>query len=353
MKPDGAMTLLLSQLSESVTILVAGVAPLLAAIRAGQNRHVTGFLWRSDLLITTDQGLPAASAYTVVLANGALISGRPGPRDPGQNLAAIWLDHQVSIKVPDAARSTAIGALVLALGADFDGSPTVRLTTIHGFPRMASGGTAGAAITLDLAGERVSPGGLVLDAEGRLLGMTSVSSKGDAMVLPHGAIARFADAATPMDHQAEPAVPGPMPMPVRPIQPVYTAAADPIGRDEARPLYTNGQDAGLTNGHQHNGRRGWLGVSLQPITIPDTLVQRAGQTTARQVVSVTKGGPAERAGLRGGDILLSVDRTPTTGNYALRSFLVPERVGSQVELRVMRDGLLHTAVMTIETQPEH
>ena len=99
-------------------------------------------------------------------------------------------------------------------------------------------------------------------------------------------------------------------------------------------------------------RRGWLGVSLKPITVPESLVQRAGQTTARQVVSVSKGGPADRAGLRGGDVLLAVDRTPTTGNYALRSFLVPERVGSQVELRLMRDGLLHTAVLTIEPQPD-
>jgi membrane-associated protease RseP (regulator of RpoE activity) len=100
------------------------------------------------------------------------------------------------------------------------------------------------------------------------------------------------------------------------------------------------------------GRRGWLGVSLQPITVPDNLVHRAGQATARQVVAVTKGGPADRAGLRGGDVLLAVDRTPTTGNYALRSFLAPDRVGSQVELRVMRDGLLHTAMLTIEPQPE-
>ena len=509
----GLMTNFLSQVSESVTLLVARVAPLLAAIRVGQNRHVTGFLWRNDLVITTDQALPAGAAYSIVLSNGALTSARPGPRDSGHNLAALWLDNPVRANLPEGARSTAIGALVLALGADFDGSPTVRLTTIHGFPRMSAGGAARAAITLDLAGDRVSHGGMVLDADGRMLGMTTVSQSGDAMVVPHSVIARFAEAAiaaagtaraaqdaaalaepsssptrshglppelVPVRHataaplvprgvfndrvqapsapiigggqDAEPpartaAQPAPMqavqaahgpagliasvpvdapivvpapvqaapvePLPVHtpipvaaippppietppietppveapplqaaavqaavsmapaiqtpplqapPLQPAHTPQGQKLaGHATPIPTVTPHVEPLNSGAHQSHppafntlsGRRGWLGVSLQPITVPDNLVQRAGQTTARQVVSVTRGGPAERAGLRGGDVLLAVDRTPTTGNYALRNFLIPERIGHQVELRLMRDGLLHTAVLTIEAQPEN
>ncbi|HEX3993183.1 MAG TPA: serine protease, partial [Acetobacteraceae bacterium] len=174
----------LNQLSESIAVLVAEAAPGLTAIRIGANRYVTGFLWRSDLIVTTDQALPAAATYTIVLSTGALISGQPGARDPSHNLASVRLDVPVPASSPEPARIATIGALVLALGANFDGSPTVRLTTIHGFPRSPGGGSA-AAITLDLAGERVSPGGMVLDAEGRLLGMTSASPSGDAVVVPH------------------------------------------------------------------------------------------------------------------------------------------------------------------------
>jgi len=36
---------------------------------------------------------------------------------------------------------------------------------------------------------------MVLDADGRLLGMTSVSPAGDAIVVPHGVITRFVEAA--------------------------------------------------------------------------------------------------------------------------------------------------------------
>ena len=345
------MTQLLSQVSESITILVANAAPILTAIRIGQNRHVTGFLWRGDLVVTSDQALPAAAGYTIVLSSGALISAQPGPRDPVNNLASLRLDAAVSVAVPEPARSATIGALVLALGADFDGSPTVRLTTIHGFPRTAGAGAAG-TITLDLAGARVSHGGMVLDAEGRLLGMTNVSPSGDAVVVPHGVIARFVEAAT-ATVTPDPASTAPMPrtMTLPTVQPIPQVAV----QAPVEPVVRNGQPVGTGPRPAPGGgdfRRGWLGVSLQPITVPEGLAHRAGQRTARQVVSITRGGPADRAGLRAGDVLLALDGSSTSGNHALRAFLQPERIGSQVEVRLMRDGLVHTTVLTIAAQPD-
>jgi len=343
------MTQLLSQVSESITRLVANASPVLTAIRIGQNRHVTGFLWRADLVVTSDQALPAAAGYTIVLSSGALISAQAGPRDPVHNLAALRLDAPVSVAVPEPARSATIGALVLALGADFDGSPTVRLTTIHGFPRTAGAGSAGATITLDLAGGRVSHGGMVLDAEGRLLGMTSVSPSGDAVVVPHGVIARFVEAAT-ANVSADPSATAPMPrsMTLPTVQPIpqvsVQAPAEPVVRNGHAP-------AGSPKGSM-DSRRGWLGVSLQPITVPENLAHRAGQRTARQVVSITRGGPADRAGLRSGDVLLALDGSSTSGNHALRAFLAPERIGSQVQVKLMRDGLVHTTVLTVAAQPD-
>lgn len=348
------MTLLLSQVSDSVTALVASAAPVLTAIRVGQARHVTGFLWHADLVVTSDQALPAAAAYTIVLSSGALISAQPGPRDPVNNLACLRLDAPVPVTVPPPAQSATIGALVLALGADFDASPTVRLTTIHGFPRSPGAGAAGATITLDLSGNRVSHGGMVLDADGRLLGMTGSSPAGDAIVVPHGVIARFVEAATagvlPPQAQAM-AFTQTMPLPAaQPIPQVSVPAAPPI-QHTPMPSAAPAMRAGQVRPGPGT-RRGWMGVSLQPITVPENLAHRAGQRTARQVVSVTRGGPADQAGLRAGDVLLALDGASTSGNHALRAFLAPERVGSTVEVRLMRDGLVHTAILTIAAQPD-
>ena len=393
------MTQLLRQVSDSVTMQVANASPLLTAIRIGPNRHLTGFLWRGDLLITSDQALPAAAQYSVVLSNGTLISAHAGPRDSVHDLAAIWLDTPSAIAPPAPARSLSIGSLVLVLGADFDGSPTVRLTTIFGFPRTAGMTPGGAPITLDLPGGRASPGCLVLDADGLHLGMAAIAPSGDTVVVPHGVIARFVDsiatrephlaagptgspspalapALTPAIAPAPAMAPGAAQLPMISVSPVSRTAIPPTDeQDLPRPAFNgpagNGHTAAASaipaplpigtplpvspdpsrDPPRDAGRRGWLGLSLQPITVPDGLVSRAGQPTARQVVGITRGGPADRAGLRAGDVLLAVDGTATTGPNTLRTFLQAERIGSEVEVRLMRDGMIHTAKLMVAAQP--
>jgi S1-C subfamily serine protease len=69
------------------------------------------------------------------------------------------------------------------------------------------------------------------------------------------------------------------------------------------------------------------------------------------VVSVTKGGPAELAGLRVGDVLLALNGTSASGPHALRAFLDSEQVGSVVEVRLLREGNVQTAHLTVAAQP--
>ncbi len=145
----------------------------------------------------------------------------------------------------------------------------------------------------------VAEGGPVLDSGGALLGMATVGAGGEATVVPHASIARLLD-----------------------------------------PQYA-----------QINGRRGWLGVALQPITVPDNLRAAVGQSSGRMVVSLAPSGPADLAGLRPGDVLLSLDGHSVSGAHALRALLGPERVGRQVEVRLLRDGLVETRHLTIAPQP--
>src|SRR3989442_1489988 len=53
--------------------------------------------------------------------------------------------------------------------------------------------------------------------------------------------------------------------------------------------------------------RGWLGVALQAVAVPDALRESAGQSSGLMVMSVVDDGPAEQAGIVAGDIILSVD----------------------------------------------
>ena len=60
----GDLTNAFAQLSEAIAGQVAAAAPILAAIRIGPNRHISGIVWHRDLVITSDQALPAQDGYT-------------------------------------------------------------------------------------------------------------------------------------------------------------------------------------------------------------------------------------------------------------------------------------------------
>jgi S1-C subfamily serine protease len=310
------MTNALAALSLSISQVVTVTAPLLSAIRVGANRHVTGLVCEGDIVVTTDQDLPALDSYTVVLSRGHLAAARPGPREPGRNLAVLRLETPWPVANPEIAATT-VGSVAVVVGADGDGSPTVRLTVVQRFLRTADGPTP----VLDLAGRAVDPGSLVLDADGRLIGLACVGLSGEIMAIPGAVIGRML-----MPHVSIPASPG-------------GANGGAIGV-QAPALAV-----------PPSGRRGWLGVALQPITVPDALVARAGQTSGRMVVSITKGGPAELAGLRVGDVLLALNGNSASGPHALRALLGSERIGSTVEVRLLRDGNVLAAHLTIAARP--
>jgi S1-C subfamily serine protease len=314
------MTQVLAAFSTSISQLVASATPLVSAIRVGPNRHITGLVCQGDMILTTDQGLPALDSYTVVLSDRKLIGARPGRRDPRSNLAVLHLDAPrptagmgPATSLGPAAgleiASLTVGALVVVLGADADASPTVRLTVIHRFIRAADG----LAPVLDLPGDRIDEGSPVLDPDGRLVGLAALGPNGEAVAVPGEAIGRMLTA----KHGVAAAF----------VQPTAaTASASP-------------------------GRRGWIGVALQPITVPDPLAARAGQGSGRMVVSITKGGPAEMAGMRVGDVLLALDGTSASGPHAMRAFLGGDRVGATVEVRLLRDGNVVTTQLTVASNP--
>ena len=296
------MTQALIALSASISKLVASAAPLLGAIRVGPNRHIAGLVCQGDMVVTTDQALPVLDSYTVVLPNQALTEARPGGRDPKANLAVLRLDTSWPTVNP-AIATTSVGTLVIVLGADADASPTARLTMIHRFTRTADG----LAPVLDVPADSIQPGSLVLDADGRLIGLAAIGPNGEAMAVPSAVIGRmltFGQITPP------------------------SGAPDPV-----------------------SNRRGWLGVALQPITVPDQIAARTGQSSGRMVVSITKGGPAEVAGMRIGDVVLAVNGTSASGPQALRAFLGADRVGSTVEVKILRDGNVLTTNLTVAGQP--
>jgi serine protease DegQ len=96
---------------------------------------------------------------------------------------------------------------------------------------------------------------------------------------------------------------------------------------------------------------GWLGAALQPTAVPARLRATAGQDSARRVIRLSPGGPAEAAGLRVGDILLALDGRSLTGPGTLRGLITQTEIGREVAARVMRGRRIETLALIVGADP--
>jgi S1-C subfamily serine protease len=300
----------LASLSDAIAAIASAATPWLVAIQVGPHAHVTGVAWADGSIVTTDRGLPARDGYSLVLPGGDLIHGRLVRREPSLDLAVLRTDQPHPVSPLPPAREPALGSLAVVVGTDFDGTPTMRLTAVRRQSR-----TVGQSAMLDLTEAQADPGALVLDPQGAVLGIVHTEASGAVSIVPHRTIVRLVENGA--------------------------SAAMPLAPVPARPV----------SGKRSSGGRGWFGIALQPVTVPELLVPRARQTSGRLVVGITANGPADDAGLRVGDVLLSFDGHSTSGANALRTFLQSTRAGNRVEARILRGTSLVTTWLTVAEQP--
>ena len=98
-------------------------------------------------------------------------------------------------------------------------------------------------------------------------------------------------------------------------------------------------------------RRGWLGVRIQQVT-PE-LAESVGLKDAvgAMVAGVTDGGPAEKAKLRGGDIILKFDGQDVKDMHSLPRIVAETEVGKTVQVVVWRDGKSVTVEAVLDEKP--
>lgn len=290
---------LLVQFSSALAARAAVVRGAIAAIRLADGRHLSATLWQADVAIASEQSLPRRDEFELVLAGGAVAKAKLAGRDPGTNIAALRLERPVDFQSPINAEAVA-GAFALAYGADGAGGVRARLGVVNtAGPEWASsaGGRIDRYIVLDIALARAEEGGPVLDAAGARLGITTFGPRGRVLVIPSATIERVLPA-----------------------------------------LLKDGRVA-----------RGWLGIGLQPVAVPDALKEQAGQPGGAMVMSIAADSPAAKAGLVAGDIVLSVNGTPA---YRLRRIAAAlSDIGRPAELRVIRGGKLVSVQATIAARP--
>jgi serine protease Do len=94
--------------------------------------------------------------------------------------------------------------------------------------------------------------------------------------------------------------------------------------------------------------RGWLGVAIQPVDDSLGKALGTGSTKGALIAEVVPGGPAEHAGFKAGDVILSLDGAPVPSSEDLPRMIARRAPGSSAKLEILRNGKRETLTVTLE-----
>ena len=285
----------LAQFSNALATRAEAGKSAVVAIRLAHERHITGMPWHSGVVVASEQSLPHRDEFELVAPGGAVVTAKIAGRDPSTNIAILRPAEPIAAPsiVAGEART---GAIALAIGADGTGGASARLGLVNlAGPEWHSsrGGLVDRRIVLDVRLAGREEGGPVFDAAGGTLGISTFGPRGQVIAIPTATIER--------------------------VVPQL-----------------------LQDGHI---ARGWLGVALQPVAVPDALRETADQSSGLMVMSVVDGGPAAQAGILAGDIILSVDGTSAHRLRKIARHFGADSIGRKADLRLIRSG----AVIAVQT----
>src|SRR5258708_902167 len=247
---------LLAQFSNALATRAEIAKNAVVASRLAEGGHITGTVWRSGIVVTSEQSLPRNDDFELVAAGGSVLAARIAGRDPSTNIAILWPAEQMA-SPSIAAGEAHTGAIALAIGADGTGGVSARLGLVNlaGAEWHSSrGGLIDPRIVLDVSLAQREEGGPLFDAAGACLAMPASGPRGGVIAIPTATIERIV----------------------------------PL-------LLKDGRIA-----------RGWLGVALQAVAVPDALRESADQSSGLMVMSVVEDGPAARAGIVAGELIPAV-----------------------------------------------
>ncbi|GAB3763132.1 trypsin-like peptidase domain-containing protein [Ramlibacter monticola] len=311
---------LLDAYSRTVTEVAERVGPSVAAVQVQDRQGKpagsgSGFLFTPDGYLLTNSHVvraggprrPEGASWHASFSDGRRFAARWVGDDPHSDLAVLQVDgmSQGALVPAVLGRSADVrrGEIAIAIGnpLGFDHTVTAGIVSALGRSMRASTGRLiPDVIQTDAALNPGNSGGPLLDARGEVIGVNTA-------IIPQA-------------------------------QAICFAVAVDIASMVIPELLRHGRM-----------RRGYLGVGGSTIPLDRRIVVALGLQQARavRVLSVEPGSPADRAGLRPGDLLLDLDGQPMASVDALYQALHPERIGRDCSLSVLRPGSSAPLVLTV------
>ncbi len=264
----------------------------------------------SGLVVTNHHVIAGADEIRVVLADRREFAAEILLEDPRTDLSILRLQGEVSDLPVAAFRNSddiEVGDLVLAIGNPFGVGQTVTSGIVSATARTQVGVTDYSFfIQTDAAINPGNSGGALVTLDGRLIGINTA---------------------------------------------IYSRGGGSIGIGFAVP---SNMVATVVAGAREGGvvRRPWAGAQGQSMTADLAAAVGLSRAAGVMVGEVYPGGPADRAGLAQGDVVLAVGGQPVDDTQSLRYRLATLRLGTQTDLQVWRDGGELSLALSLEVPPE-
>jgi serine protease Do len=261
----------------------------------------------SGLIVTNNHVIDGAETMSVILADGTSLPATLVGRDPANDIALLRVhpDHPLTAVHFGPSRSARIGDWVIAIGNPYGLGGTVTAGIVSARGRDLDEDGSSDYIQTDAAINRGNSGGPLFNMSGQVVGINT------AIYSPSGGSVGIGFA---------------------------------IPSDEVAAVVTQLRLYGKP-------RRGWMGVQVQNVTPDIAAALGMPSVNGAMVATVAPGGPAARAHLQPGDVILGFDGRTVQDMKAFPRMVQDSGVGDPAVIDYWRAGHQDTATLTIADEP--
>ena len=259
------------------------------------------FIGGKGIVVTANHTVRREDDITVLIHGGKRVSAKLAGRDPGTDLAALKFDQDdrtFPFRNSADAANLKLANFVLALGRTRFGNLVASAGIIGGLGgewRTWRGGRIDQNIRLDLALYPGFSGGPLVNVDGKVLGLnTNGFGRGRAVTVPVSTVNRVVDELLDKGYIARP----------------------------------------------------YLGIAMQPVALPEALRAKLKSSAAGglMVLHVEPGGPADKAGIVLGDVIVELQGKPALDTEHIQDLLASAKVNEKIATTVIRGRRTSRAV---------
>ncbi len=259
-------------------------------------------------VLTNHHVVEAADEIEVALADGKKLLAKVVGNDPDTDLAVLRVNAEGLPAISfGSSEAVQVGDVVLAIGNPFGVGQTVTGGIVSALGRTGLGiNTFENFIQTDAAINPGNSGGALVDASGNLIGINTA---------------------------------------------IFSRSGGSIGIGFAIPVSTAKMvlDQIVKNG---SVTRGWIGVEVQEITPPIAESFKLGATRGALIAGVLRGGPADKAGVKPGDVLLEVEGKPVADPATVLNLIAALAPGRPAKMRFKRQDKELEATVAVGRRPK-